>query len=71
MKRSEAIKILSDLLPDHLTIKGFHGNKDQVAWFLINELVKKGMQPPCKYEKIDDCMHCYNGHINLWEPEDK
>lgn len=46
MKRSEAIQILADLFPDHLTIKGCHGNSHQVATYILDKLIEKGLQPP-------------------------
>ena len=71
MKRSEAVKLFGDLLPDHLTVKECHGDRYQVASFLLDKLISKQViQPTCKYEKIDDCMNCHNGHINVWEPEE-
>jgi hypothetical protein len=46
MKRSEMVKHLGDLLPDYLTIVGFHGDRYQVAEHLLDKLMKNGMLPP-------------------------
>jgi hypothetical protein len=49
MKRSEAISFLADLFPDHLTVKGCHGNNYQVATYILDKLIEKGLQPPTVY----------------------
>ena len=38
MKNPQNVKILANLLPDYLTVIGFHGDRYKVAEYLLNKL---------------------------------
>lgn len=38
MKSSQNVQILARLLPDHLTVAGFHGDRYKVAEYLLSKL---------------------------------
>jgi hypothetical protein len=71
MKRSEMEKLLERQLKEEHALDFLGDSPRVVAKEILHFLESKGMLPPCKYDKTEDCMFCYGEHVYIWESEDE